>query len=238
MSEVRNTITGLPVLTPVWRNTIAHQVYTQLRESIMNGRFSPDQKLTIRGLAEALGSSQMPIREALHRLQAENALEITASGRIRVPKITPGQLQEVRDARVALEGLLADRAAVRAKAFDISEISEIYDQLQAAVDASDQSMYLRINFAFHRRIYATSEASLTLKIVENLWLLIGPCFVLLTPDKAHLQRSMEAHARILEAMEKGDGTAARFAVAADIMQAAGSLAHLLATRAQRRREVS
>jgi DNA-binding GntR family transcriptional regulator len=64
--------------------------------------------------------------------------------------------------------------------------------------------------------------------VENFWLHMGPCFALVAPDKAHLQRSMEAHNRIVEALVAGDGPAARAAVTDDIMQAADSLGRLLA----------
>ena len=52
----------LPTLRQVSRDTLQDQVYRQIREALMSGRFQPGQKLTIRGLAEALGSSPMPVR--------------------------------------------------------------------------------------------------------------------------------------------------------------------------------
>lgn len=225
-----STVIPLPKLQPVVRNSMSEQVYRQLRDGLMSGRFTPGQKLTIRGLAEALGSSPMPVREALQRLQAENAFDMSDSSRLRVATLTVEQLREVRDARVALEGLLAERAAINVTPEDKSVFLDLYKRIQTAVDIDDQPGYLWNNFAFHRRIYQTANARLILSVVENFWLLMGPCFALVAPDHAHLQRSMDAHTRILEALATGDGAAARAAVTDDIMQAATSLERLLLRR--------
>ncbi|EGH29488.1 GntR family transcriptional regulator [Pseudomonas syringae pv. aptata] len=218
----------LPAMRQVSRDTLQDQVYRQIREALMSGRFQPGQKLTIRGLAEALGSSPMPVREALNRLSAENAFEVTETARLRVPMMTPERLREIRDARVALEGLLAEKAVVLINDADLADISQLCGQMQKAADNVDVALYLWTNFAFHRRIYAVAKAELIVAAVENFWLHIGPCFALVAPDRAHLQRSMEAHNRIVEALAARDGAAARAAVTDDIMQAADSLTRLIA----------
>jgi len=225
-----STVIPLLKLQPVIRHSMSEQVYRQLRDGLMSGRFTPGQKLTIRGLAEALGSSPMPVREALQRLQAENAFDMSDSSRLRVATLTVAQLREVRDARVALEGLLAERAASKVTPEDKLVFLDLYNRIQTAVDADDQPGYLWNNFAFHRRIYQVANAELILSVVENFWLLMGPCFALVAPDRAHLQRSMDAHTRILDALAAGDGAAARAAVTDDIMQAADSLERLLIRR--------
>lgn len=228
----------LPAMRQVSRDTLQDQVYRQIREALMSGRFQPGQKLTIRGLAEALGSSPMPVREALNRLSAENAFEVTETARLRVPMMTPERLREIRDARVALEGLLAEKAVVLINDADLADISQLCGQMQKAADNVDVALYLWTNFAFHRRIYAVAKAELIVAAVENFWLHIGPCFALVAPDRAHLQRSMEAHNRIVEALAARDGAAARAAVTDDIMQAADSLTRLIANSDRSRSRVS
>lgn len=141
--------------------------------------------------------------------------------------MTVERLREIRDARVALEGLLAEKAVLLLQKADLDEITDLCQQMQHAADEVDVSRYLWTNFAFHRRIYAVAQAELTMAAVENFWLHMGPCFALVAPDKAHLQRSMEAHTRIVEALAARDGAGARAAVTDDIMQAADSLARLL-----------
>jgi DNA-binding GntR family transcriptional regulator len=144
--------------------------------------------------------------------------------------MTTARLREIRDARVALEGMLAEKAVVLLDDRDVSEIQSIYNRMQAAVTRVDVPDYLWANFAFHRRIYAVARTELVIAAVETFWLHMGPCFGLVAPDTGHLRRSMEAHCRIVDALIDRDGPAARAAVADDIMQAADSLAHVLADR--------
>ncbi|WOH52808.1 GntR family transcriptional regulator [Bradyrhizobium sp. sBnM-33] len=189
----------------------------------------------------------MPVREALRRLQAEGAFKFSDTARLSVVQLSGAQLRDVRDARVALEGLLAERAASRMTGVDDAEITQLYDRLQAAADALDVPGYLPANFAFHRRIYEIARAPIILGAVENFWVLIGPCFVLVAPDATHLRRSMDAHRRILDALMHRDGPAARAAVTDDIMQAANCLSRVIdkpekarsvAAPKRRRRDVS
>ncbi len=126
----------IPALRQVSRDTLQDQVYRQIREALMSGRFQPGQKLTIRGLAEALGSSPMPVREALQRLSAENAFEVTETSRLRVRMMTVERLREIRDARVALEGLLAEKAVLFLNKVDLDEITDLCQQMQKAADRS------------------------------------------------------------------------------------------------------
>lgn len=217
----------LPTKSQVSRDTLQDQIYRRIREALMSGRFQPGQKLTIRGLAESLGSSLMPVREALNRLTAENAFEVTETSRLRVRMMTHERLSEIRDARVALEGLLAEKAVALLCDSDLKDISHLCHQMQQAADSVDVPRYLWINFAFHRRIYAVAKADVIVAAVENFWLHMGPCFALVVPDKAHLQRSMEAHNRIVEALVARDGAGVRAAVTDDITQAADSLARLI-----------
>ncbi len=219
---------SVPAFDPVERVTVTEQVYRRLKDGLMTGRFAPGQKVAIRGLADALGASPMPIREALHRLQAEGAIEITQTGRIRIVSLTLEQLRDVRDARMALEGMLGERAAARVTSDDMAEIVAAYEAMETSVGSGDREGYLASNFAFHRRIYFVADCRITQRVVESLWLLMGPCFFLLTPDGSHLARSMEAHRAIRDALAAGDGPAARAAVCDDIMQAAASLSLLLA----------
>ncbi|MDR3473297.1 MAG: GntR family transcriptional regulator, partial [Devosia sp.] len=86
------------------RTTIQEAVYQQLRQALMAGNFDPAQTLTSASLAEAFGTSNMPIREALRRLAAENALEVSANGSARVPQVSVARLDDLARARIAVEG--------------------------------------------------------------------------------------------------------------------------------------
>lgn len=202
---------------------MASRVYAQLREAIMTGRFAPGQLLSLRSVAEAVGSSTMPVRAALTRLQAEGAL-IDGPGRaLMVPPMTLDLLEELRDVRIALEGAVARRAASRMTCAHLASLQEIFDEMNAHVEAGDAAAYLRTNFRFHSVIYAHGASDITQSTIQNLWMRIGPFLNLVAPDIPHMRRSMVAHRHIVEALWRGDGEGARAGIEDDIGDAATDL---------------
>src|ERR1700676_3799886 len=98
-------------LVRIARETVQERVYAALRDQLMRGGFEPGQKLKIAALATAFGTSAMPVREALNRLAVERALETLPSRTVRVPALSKSSLQDLRETRVAIEGLAISRAA-------------------------------------------------------------------------------------------------------------------------------
>src|SRR5580698_2501335 len=92
-------------LTRIARETVQERVYCALRDQLMRGGFEPGQKLKIAELAEAFGTSAMPVREALNRLAAERAIESLPNRSVRVPALTKSSLQDLMETRFAVEGL-------------------------------------------------------------------------------------------------------------------------------------
>jgi DNA-binding GntR family transcriptional regulator len=82
-------------LVPVGRETVQDRVYSELRRALIGGLFEPSQVLTIRGLADALATSTMPVREAVGRLITEKALEALPNRSARVPPITPERMDDL-----------------------------------------------------------------------------------------------------------------------------------------------
>src|SRR5580704_5329620 len=103
-------------LARIARETVQERVYSALRDQLMRGGFEPGQGLKIAELADAFGTSAMPVREALNRLTAERALEAMPNRTVRVPTLTRERLGDLREARLAVEGLAVERAASRISA--------------------------------------------------------------------------------------------------------------------------
>ena len=91
--------------------SLRKQVYDSLCAALTSGRFAPGQKLTFRFVAKALGVSLTPVREAVRRLVAEGAFEMQPNRSVRIPLMTKAKVLELRDIRVAVEGLAAGKAA-------------------------------------------------------------------------------------------------------------------------------
>ncbi|HEX4195857.1 MAG TPA: GntR family transcriptional regulator [Caulobacteraceae bacterium] len=215
-------------LLPVARLTLLDQVHAQLRQAIMSGRFRPGQALTLRSVAEALGVSHMPVRGALHRLEAEGALGApTGRGTLLVPELRVSDLEEIRDIRVELEGLAAARAAAIITPEELAAVAAQVQLMQKAAVAGDLEAYILENWAFHTAVYRASHLSKLLGLIEGLWLRIGPYVGLMMPDREAMIASMPNHHDVYAALERGDAPAARQSIAADIVESAESLARVL-----------
>ena len=102
-----------------------HQwVYQLLRNNLLCGRIEPGKSLTIRGLAEILDVSPMPVREALHRLTCEGAVEVKNNRRVIVPMMTAEKFTELCDLRILLETHAAEGALPYIKESDIEALEQ------------------------------------------------------------------------------------------------------------------
>ncbi|MCR4266188.1 GntR family transcriptional regulator [Nitratireductor sp. ZSWI3] len=204
------------------RVTIQDGVYRQLRDALMTGRFDPEQVLTIASLAESFGTSHMPVREALRRLAAENALEIAPNGSARVPAVSKARLDDLCRARMAVEGLAAELAADNLGADDIREL----ERLVAAHEASgrDESVYAMLarNREFHFALYEGSRSDVLIQLAETLWLRFGPYMRMLTRNVEPILQSREGetytrhHHAAIAALRRRDAAGVRQAIVDDI----------------------
>src|ERR1700761_5014778 len=107
------------------RETVQERVYAILRDKLMRGGFAPGQKLKIAELANALGTSAMPVRDALNRLAAERAIEALPNRSMRVPALSMEALQDLREARFAVEGLAVTRAATNMTTQTLTQLQQL-----------------------------------------------------------------------------------------------------------------
>jgi DNA-binding GntR family transcriptional regulator len=228
MSLQPTTDQELSPLVPIERETLQAQAYAQLREAVMSGRFRPGRAITVRAAANALGTSVMPVRGALQRLEAEGALSARDQRRtLMIPVLTRDELAEVRDIRVVMEGFAASRAAVSITPEELDVVKFHYDSMSSAAHAGDVEGYTRANWLFHATIYRASRMDRLLGIIESLWLRIGPYVHQMLPDQPSLVGSLPHHGEALEALRRRDPIAASDAIASDIKSCAALLAHEL-----------
>lgn len=199
---------------PVARETLHEQIYQRIKESLFSGQFYPGQKLPLRSLARALGTSAMPVRDALQRLESIGVLTATANRTMAVPELSERQLHEIRDIRVALEGLAAEWAAREALPKDVLALEMPLLQMEAA--AGDNSKFLEANWKFHFAVARATHSNLILSTIEPLWLKLGPIIRLSKPDPSRVVAAVPCHRIMFEAIKAGDGQRARSAMIADI----------------------
>ena len=204
--------------------TPAHErVYRHLRGRILAGEMAPGEVVTLRGLAEALGVSMTPAREAVRRLVAERALEMRASGRVRVPEPSSAALAELFAARRLLEPELARRALPRVDAARIARLRTIDAEIDRHIAAGAPGAYVAANHRFHATLYAAAGAPALMALVESVWLQTAPAMRRVY-GRLGTARLEDHHAAALAALEARDQGALGAAIEADLAQGAALLA--------------
>jgi GntR family transcriptional regulator, colanic acid and biofilm gene transcriptional regulator len=117
--------------------TIARRAYRELRAALMAGEFLPATTLTLRALADRLGTSIMPIREAVSRLAAEHALELRPNRAIRVPELSRLEIDHLWQIRLLIESEAAALAATAASPAQIGALSSVCEAMWQAYRSTD-----------------------------------------------------------------------------------------------------
>lgn len=190
--------------------------YRRLREMVLFGALAPGQKVTIQGIARALGAGMTPVREAIRRLTAEGALVLHENRRVSVPRLRPGQIDELAFARRLLEPRLARLALARLTAAEIEALAAIDRELDAAIAAGDVTGYLAGNYRFHFALYEAADAPILLSLTGSLWLRFGPSLRVVIESGAPV--GPDRHRDALAALRAGDAEALAAAIEADIVQ--------------------
>ncbi|MBP0437706.1 GntR family transcriptional regulator [Tianweitania sediminis] len=211
------------------RVNLVSEAYKELRRGLMTGRFPPGAKLNIRDLAAALNISPTPAREALVQLAAEGALTQIAGRSFRVAELTAEDYVELRDLRLNLEGVSAAEAAKKIDRDAILHLEQVHEQLVRSKAELDFKSALIWNQEFHLRVCAEARLPRLLRIVEGLWLQMGPLLNALYArremPKSGADEAKHSHVLMLKAFRARDPEAARAAMQADI---AGSSDEIIA----------
>lgn len=204
------------------RRTVQDQVYEQLRDALMSGAFQARETFTIASLSERFATSHMPVREALRRLAAENALRIATSGTAFVPDLSPEELDDISLARHIIEGAVAEIAAPILAAGNLAPLEALVDLHQKTGITGDIVAMSAANRQFHFHIYAAAGSPVLMSQIENLWLRSGPYVRFLSDRMADLLKTdyrrgyTQHHVVMLEALRRHDTPAFRAAMEADI----------------------
>lgn len=200
----------------VTQGSLSHRVYEALRESLIIGSFQPGERLLMQNLAEQLGSSVTPVREACFRLVSEQALELLSGRFVAVPALTRSRYWQIRLIRVALEGLAAEFAVDHATDQLVDRLSAIHHRFVKAEASHDMATARRLNRDFHFGVYRASGLNMLVAQIENMWASMGPILNIYYAQADCEYVGADEHLNLLDAIRQGNKTAARTAVGNDI----------------------
>lgn len=205
-------------MTQINRKQPEHEnIYHKIRNMILFGDVRPSQPITILGLKSSLNAGMTPVREAIRRLVAEGALEALGNRRICVPVMTLPKLEQIRIARLAIEPELASMAATLANTSLLSELKNIDQKLDEAINQGDVHGYMQYNYEFHFLLYEAADASILHKLALSLWLQIGPSLRIMC-GKYGTSNLPDMHKELMRALINQDAKSAKKAIEEDISQ--------------------
>lgn len=202
--------------------TSSERTVSTLRELILRGEFGAGSYLGEVDLAERLGVSRTPVREALTRLAAEGLVELSPNRRARVSSWSVAELEGVFDLRTVLEPRIAALAVARARPEDIDALAALATRMAAVGEpgpAQDLDALVPLNREFHGRLVTMADHP---KMAAALAGAIHAPIVLRnfhTYDDASLQRSLAHHVEIVAAVRAGDPEWAQAVMTAHIRNA-------------------
>ena len=206
---------------------LSRTVYATLCDAIMKGRFRPGDRLKIRDLAEKLGTSVTPVRDAILRLAHDEAVVFQSSRDIRIPQLSQERYQEIRSIRLKLEGLAAENAARLATTQDIKDLERLVADNESAMKAGDGALGSALNQKFHFQLIAIAHMPVLRGVLQRMWLQMGP--IISDVYLAGGRSMIEHHYPVIKALAEHDEQAASQAIMDDITHGGQAIAAAVAT---------
>lgn len=186
--------------------TLKEKAYAALRERILTGDLKPGDELTERMLVESLGMSRTPIRAALERLDVEGLARYTPNKGLVVAELSLRKAIDLYDYRIAIEGFIARKLSrSELDADDAAWFEANLREQQAACEADDYARFTEADAQFHRKlseVYGNSEMIAAMEQLQDKLYRIA--LQVLKKDRSRIRVSYEDHARIIEAIRRGD----------------------------------
>ena len=197
--RLMNTAVIRPLQRPV---PLRQSVYDALIDLIVGGELPPGQHMVETDLARQLGVSRQPIREALHRMEAEGWVDLRPSQGAFVHVPTDQEVDELLDVRALLEAETARLAARAASPGQVARLREICAEGQAAADGDDLSGAVAANDSFHAEIALVAGNAVLAELAGIVGRRVHWYYRMVAPERGH--GSWAEHAELIDAIEASD----------------------------------
>ncbi len=150
------------------KENLGNQVFEQIKQMIVRGEIPAGKRIIESELAESMGISRTPVREAVHKLGAEGFLKPLPKGGYVVRGLGISDIEETFEIRSILESFAAFLAANRHRHEEILPLEEKIEEFQRSLDNNDLKELARLNTEFHELLYALSRSQRLIKMIYNL----------------------------------------------------------------------
>lgn len=181
-------------------------VYEALRKDIIDGRLKPGQKIIMSDVAKEFGLSDIPVREAIRRLESEGYVHFTPHVGAIVSELDGEKIIELYLIRVELEALATRLAAPHITSAGIDFLIKKNQDMELAIKAEKLDKLGALNKEFHLRIYQAAPYPILNMLIEDLWEKMErtQSVFMFVPDRA--VASVKEHKKIIAALKAKDAT--------------------------------
>lgn len=179
-------------------------VFESLRTAILEGKLKSGQRLMEVQLAEQLGVSRTPIREAIRKLELEGLVIMLPRKGAYVADMSFKDLIDVLEIRASLEGLAASLASGRRRDEDIEGLEKLAREFEESVKSGDIEEVLKKDVEFHEYIFSLANNKKLYQIINSLWEQVHRFRVTYVSDYEASLSLVEEHNKILEAIKEGN----------------------------------
>ena len=189
------------------RKSLGQDVFEYLKNAIIDQTIEPGSRLVESKIADMLGISRTPLREALHKLEREDWIEKNPSGGFQVVTLTKDDIEETFGIRSVLEAYAARLAAENHKGKDLLPLEKKMKEYQKCLELKDSDKLQKINTQFHDLLYALSKSPKLIKMIDQLRAQISRFRQIILKQTEYAHKSNEDHIQMLEAIKNRDGEA-------------------------------
>jgi DNA-binding GntR family transcriptional regulator len=186
------------------RPALRDQVYQELRRAILHGPIAPGTVLVQEELAEQLGISRTPVRDALDRLASEGLVTRSAGGRVQVATLSLEELGDKYAVRCVLEGLALRRAAQNMPADALAHLGQLVEEMRQAVADHDPQAVTAVGSAFHDTIIDACGNHYLRQLLINLNDSIRRYRHIAVDLPGRAAETLREHEEIYDALIRGD----------------------------------
>jgi len=183
-------------------------VFNTLREAILKGDLVPGERLMENTLAEKMGVSRTPIREAIRKLELEGLVTMIPRKGAEVAKITEKDIRDLLEVRATLEALAVRLACERMSDETIEKLNILKEEFARAAKKKDVNLIIRKDVEFHDAIFSSTGNDKLIQIVSNLREQIYRFRVKYIQEMPDYQVLIDEHEEIVENIKNGDIKAA------------------------------
>lgn len=202
-------------------------IFERVREDILNGKYANGDKIVEAKLADELGVSRTPVREALKQLELDGLVESLPNRGVVVKGITTQDIDDIYAIRLAIEAIAAKWAVERMEDDEVEQLKEIYDLMEFYTFKEDVEKTFELNTKFHETMYRGTKSRYLEHVLKDFQLFIKSTRSESLKSEGRIDRALKEHKHIVDAFKERNADKAVEAVVNHIVNSRTNVSRIM-----------